>query len=592
MLSGGAFVAACAAVGVVLVRLGPALHVTTWVLAAEVLATVLGLFLLGSFKYQIHKNALTSGMALVIVGTFSALPTSPWHVEIATGGWRAWIDQHLLSFEGLDALIHADTMLFILGLTFFVSVIAQTRLLESVTFFLLRRSDGAVLPTIVAVTGVVAIASGIFDGVSMIGLTIRTLLIVLLLGAATTAETRYAVMVCTLVTTICGVWMAYGEPPNLIMRANLFPHLNDRFFLRYCAPVAVISYIVVWRRLRRRLGRERIDLDRLDVIDANAGDVRFLQAMRHGEVLTTVELVQTHAADLGPRAGDVLDRLRAGESLGIALVRTGVPEPVRRKLLGHFVSEELAESLDRHYTLDAAGDHDGALAAQRAVDKAIVTLAILRRDAVRMGALAIVPFVALLVLHGVNHRVPLFLASFAGFLAAIPAILTIPKMRRLALREARHEYAEYFFLLPLFLSITLLTQAGFFDSLRGVVRDGVAALGHGHMAVGQFVGSTLLSAVLDNNIVADFASRALDGLDTGVLQLFALAQIAGYAVGGCWTHIGSAQSVVAFAFIRREIDEGFTPVQWIREVTPVIAEIGLVLIGLLYAESALLGWLG
>ncbi len=438
----------------------------------------------------------------------------------------------------------------------------------------------------------VAIASGIFDGVSMIGLTIRTLLIVLLLGAATIAEARYAVMVCTLVTTICGVWMAYGEPPNLIMRANLFPHLNDRFFLRYCAPVAVISYIVVWRRLRRRLGHERIDLDRLDVIDANAGDVRFLQAMRHGEVLTTVELVQTHAADLGPRAGDVLARLRAGESLGIALVRARVPEPVRRNLLGHFVSEELAESLNRHYTLDVAGDHDGALAAQRVVDKAIVTLAILRRNAVRMGALAIVPFVALLVLHGANHRVPLFLASFAGFLAALPAILTIPKMRRLALREARHEYAEYFFLLPLFLSITLLTQAGFFDSLRGVVHDGVAALGHGHVAVGQFVGSALLSAVLDNNIVADFASRALDGLDTGVLHLFALAQIAGYAVGGCWTHIGSAQSVVAFAFIRREIDEGFTPVQWIREITPVIAEIGLVLVGLLYAESALLRWLG
>ena len=49
----------------------------------------------------------------------------------------------LLSFRGLDDLIHADTMLFILGLTLFVSVIAQTRLLEGMTFFLLRRNDGA-----------------------------------------------------------------------------------------------------------------------------------------------------------------------------------------------------------------------------------------------------------------------------------------------------------------------------------------------------------------------------------------------------------------------------------------------------------------
>lgn len=71
----------------------------------------------------------------------------------------------------------------------------------------------------------------------------------------------------------------------------------------------------------------------------------------------------------------------------------------------------------------------------------------------------------------------------------------------------------------------------------------------------QFFGSTFLSAILDNNVVADFASRALYDLDLGVLRLFAFAQIGGYALGGCWTHIGSAQSVVAFAFIRREIDD-------------------------------------
>ena len=69
-------------------------------------------------------------------------------------------------------------MLFILGLTFFVSVIAQTRLLEGITFFLLRRYQGAILPTVIAVTAVVAFASGILDGVSMIGLTIRTLVII------------------------------------------------------------------------------------------------------------------------------------------------------------------------------------------------------------------------------------------------------------------------------------------------------------------------------------------------------------------------------------------------------------------------------
>ena len=80
-------------------------------------------------------------------------------------------------------------------------------------------------------------------------------------------------------------------------------------------------------------------------------------------------------------------------------------------------------------------------------------------------------------------------------------------------------------------------------------------------------------------------------MDVAVLHLFAMAQIAGYAVGGCWTHIGSAQSVVAFAFIRREVDERYTPVQWIKEMTPVILQILVLLTLIIYAESALLDWL-
>ena len=81
----------------------------------------------------------------------------------------------------------------------------------------------------------------------------------------------------------------------------------------------------------------------------------------------------------------------------------------------------------------------------------------------------------------------------------------------------------------------------------------------------SFLGCTFLSAILDNNVVADFASRALEGLDVRLMHLFTMAQIAGYALGGCWTHIGSAQSVVAFAFIRRDVDERYTPLRWIRD---------------------------
>jgi len=559
-----------------------------WLLAAEVFATILGLFVFGSFSYQIHKNALTYGMLLVIVATFCGLQTSAWHAEVAQHGMLWWVRHHVLSFSGLDALVHADTMLFILGLTLFVSVVAQSRLLEGITFFLLRRNQGLILPTVVSITAVVAVVSGVLDGVSMIGLTIRTLVIILMLAAAPVAAVRHAVMVCTAVTTICGIWLAYGEPPNLIMKANLYPHLDSVFFLKYCLPAAVVSYAVIAWELRGKLGGQKIDLVNMDVIDANIEDVRFLQASRHGEVMTPIELVEGHARELDGRAPAVIERLRNGESLGLAMIRADVPEPTRRDLLAHFVSEELADGLDTHYVLDNAEQYEEAFRAELAVDEVLAATSVVRRRAQRIGALALAPFVALLAAHAWDHRIPLFVASFAAFLAALPAIGAIPKMRRLALHEAMQEYADYYFLFPLFLSITLLTSAGFFDSMQRVIVTGMATLGQAHMAVGQFFGSTLLSAILDNNIVADFASRGLPGLDLGVLKLFAMAQIAGYALGGCWTHIGCAQSVVAYAFIQRDVDERYTPVQWIRDMTPVILTTLVALTALIYLENILL----
>jgi len=482
-------------------------------------------------------------------------------------------------------------MLFILGLTFFVSVIAQTRLLEGITFKLLRRNKGAILPTIISVTAVVAFASGILDGVSMIGLTIRTLVIILMLAGSPTASVRHAVMVCTTVTTVCGMWLAYGEPPNLIMKANLYPLLGNSFFLLYCAPAAVVSYLVIAWNLRKKLGSQKVKLENLDVLDANVADLRFLQATRHGEVLTPFELIEGHARELGGRAESILERLRKGESLGIALVHENVPHEVRRKLLSHYVSEGLSDSLDRHYELDASGSHAAALEAEQAVDKALAVLAKVRRRAQLIGALSLIPFVALLILHGVHHDVPLFLASFAGFFTAILGIFHISKMRNLALREARHEYAEYYFLFPLFLSITLLTKAGFFNQMETLIHGGMAVFGRAHMALAQFMGSTFLSAILDNNVVADFASRGLKNLDLSTLHLFAMSQIAGYALGGCWTHIGSAQSVVAYAFIQRDVDEHYTPIQWIKEMTPVICQIFVLIAALIYAEHFILSWL-
>jgi hypothetical protein len=48
---------------------------------------------------------------------------------------------------------------------------------------------------------------------------------------------------------------------------------------------------------------------------------------------------------------------------------------------------------------------------------------------------------------------------------------------------------------------------------------------------------------------------------------------------------------VAYAFIQRDVDANYTPVDWIKEMTPVIVEMLGVIAVILYAESAFLNWL-
>ncbi len=562
-----------------------------WV-AIELFATILGLFLLGSFRYQLDKNALTYGMGMVILGTFLPLwwPASSLKETLAQRGPAALADfthHHFLTLQGLEGLFHADTMLFILGLTFFVSVIAQTRLLETISGNILRRQKGRVFRTVALLAVIVAASSGVLDGVSMIGLMIRTLVIILALGRAQEKDMIFAVIVSTVITTVSGMWMAYGEPPNLIMKANLYPHLDNAFFLRYCLPVAVGSYLIVVWNLRKRLGRRRINMAAQDILDTHNADLRFLQASRHGEVLTPVGLLDAHKEELGERFASLQHRVLQGEPLGEALLEERVPPGLRRKLLGHFVSEELAKPLEEHYEHLLQNRDLPRDASEIKVRQAIEAAARPRLDAQKIGALSFIPFVGLLIAHAVNHDIPLFIASFAGFVVAFLGIYAIPKMRALALRDAAHEFKEYLFLFPLFLSIAFLQRMGFFDRLAHLLQDGISRWGASHVAYFQYWGATFLSAILDNNVVADFAARALHGLDVGLLHLFAMAQIAGYAVGGCWTHIGCAQSVVAYAFIRKEINPRYTPLQWIKAMTWVVLQLSAFVTLVIYLE----GWL-
>ncbi len=582
----------CAAAAAALLLIGKIHPFPAWLVAAEVLAAVLALFTFGSIKYRLDKNALTYGAALVIVATFweSWWSGSSLKSALAAGEYGAlweFARHNFLTLHGLDRLIHADTMLFILGLTFFVAVIAQTRLLETSSFAVLDKLKGRVVPTVVILTALVSAASGVLDGVSMIGLMIRTLVIILLLSGADRAVVVYAVMVSTVVTTVCGMWLAYGEPPNLIMKANLHPYLDDAFFLRYCLPAALGSWAIVAWNVGRRLKGRKVELSKLDILDRHVADVRFLQASRHGQVLTPIGFLEGNKEAVEGHYEGVRKRLLAGVPLGEALTNERVPRSARLELMGRYLSEDLAQTADDYYE-HVYGKNDGQ-AGESAVRLGLALSRVRGRRvlAQRAAALSFVPFIGLLVAHAVNHDVPLFLASFAGFAAAFLGIATLPKTRGLALREAAHEFKEYLFLLPLFLSITLLQKTGFFGLISDLLHLGIERLGASHVAYGQFWFCTVLSALLDNNVVADFAGRALQGLSVSLLHLFAMAQIAGYALGGCWTHIGSAQSVVAYSFIQREIDGRYTPFQWIKAMTPIVLEIAIWISVVVYVE----GWL-
>jgi hypothetical protein len=586
---GGCLLAAC-----VMFLLGALRPFPAGVLAFEIILTVLLLFVFGSIKYRIDKNAITYGAVIVIIATFwwSWWPRSTLCAAVTAENYGAlwdFIYRHFLTLRGLDHLVHADTMLFIMGLTLFVSVIAQTRLLETISFAVLERNKGYVLPTVAIITAIVSFSSGILDGVSMIGLTIRTLVIILFLAKAPDATVIFSVIISTVVTTVCGMWLAYGEPPNLIMKANLIPHLTDAFFLRYCLPVAVGSYLVVFWNLRKWLKGTRVKMVDLDIIDRYTADVRFLQASRHGEVLTPIEFIHDHRKIIGPYFERLQQRLHTGEPLGSALVREGVPEGVRRKILGQFIAEELADALDRHYVHEIMEDNDAKNHSAQKIRSIIETMHHKKVRAQKIGMLSFIPFIGFLVAHALDHRVPLFWASFTAFSVALIGIYRIPKMKRLATREARHEYQEYLFLLPLFFSITLLQKSGFFEHMTHILHQAIQQFGASHVAYMQYTTATILSAILDNNVVADFASRGLHGLEIGLLYLLSMAQIAGYAAGGCWTHIGSAQSVVAYAFVQREIDEHYTPFQWIKLMTPVIIQISILMAFVIYIEGYLLG---
>jgi len=480
------YLAACLLISTVVFAAGQVIPPTPAVLAAEIFTVVIALFVFGSSRVRVDKNAVTYGAIPIIVTTYLLLPAGPATAPLPLFddpalGHATGFDLVPLWFHGLERLIHLDTLLFLLGLTFFVNTIAQTQMPEAVALRIVAACRGRLFPAVLTITAGVSLASGVLDGVSMIGLTIRILVgVFAAAGVALAGPGIVVLLVMVIVTTVCGMWLAYGEPPNLIMKSIL--GLSDGFFLSYTLPLALIAFVIVAWALRRVLPSATISQARLST---------------------------------------------------------------------------MREEMARH----ALVPPDAMPAARR------------------WGLLGFLPFVGMLIWHGQNPAVPLCFSALAGYATARFG-LPCPA-RRAADREGWQEYQEYFFLVPLFLSIAFLTASGFFGPIRTAIVE--SQVGASHLAVVQFIASLVLSALLDNNVVADFAGRAIIGLPD--MPLYAAAQIAGYATGGCLTHIGSAQSVVVYAYILRHIDPTFTPWQWIQAIWRVIFIIAAAFTAALYVMA-------
>jgi len=155
--------------------------IAVWLLLAEVLTTILSLFCSVRFKEPYSQESLTTGFLsghhrhILQARESDAYLDSQ---ESAVGAVRI----ELIVFRCLGDLIHAIRCIFIWALTFFVSRDRQTRLLEGITFF---ATAGATHGAICRRSYGTRIRGGChrrFRRLSMIGLTIRTWVIVLLLA--------------------------------------------------------------------------------------------------------------------------------------------------------------------------------------------------------------------------------------------------------------------------------------------------------------------------------------------------------------------------------------------------------------------------
>ena len=89
------------------------------IMGIEVFATIIALFIFGSIRYRIDKNAITYGALLIILSTFFPIwwPGSQLRQDFSqTGGIALWgaAKENIFTLHGLERFVHAHHILFIL----------------------------------------------------------------------------------------------------------------------------------------------------------------------------------------------------------------------------------------------------------------------------------------------------------------------------------------------------------------------------------------------------------------------------------------------------------------------------------------------
>ena len=94
-LSAKKFLGICAFLALAILFMGASTPVPPGIIAVEVLITILLLFVLGSIRYRLDKNALTYGAAMVIVASFWTgwWPTSQLKMNMAEEGPGAFREE-------------------------------------------------------------------------------------------------------------------------------------------------------------------------------------------------------------------------------------------------------------------------------------------------------------------------------------------------------------------------------------------------------------------------------------------------------------------------------------------------------------------